>query len=292
MKITNLFNTKKPVISLEVFPPKPDVPLESIYDSLSRFASLNPDYISVTYGAGGNSKSMTVDIASRVKASHKIESMAHFTCAGHSKYEIDSMLERLHANGLINVLALRGDPPAGDPSFDFGMGVYRYASELISHIRDSEYGPSLCIAAAAYTEGHSESLRLKEDLYYLKHKVDCGVDFLVTQLFFDNRRFYDFIDKARSIGISCPVTPGIMPIFRADQIKRIAALCGASIPAGLVLLMDKYGSNNDDMRKAGIEYAVTQIKGLVDGGADGIHLYTMNRPASAAEILSAAGLRQ
>jgi methylenetetrahydrofolate reductase (NADPH) len=214
--------------------------------------------------------------------------MAHFTCVGHSKTEIDSLLENLHANNLENILALRGDPPADQPDFDFSKNVYRYASELIGHIRNKSN--FFCIAAAAYVEGHSDSKRLKDDLIHLKHKVETGVDFLVTQLFFDNRLFYDFLDKTSAIGINCPITPGIMPIFKAEQIKRIASLCGASFPAKLVVLMDKYGDNPEDMRKAGIEYASTQIRDLIDNGVDGIHLLTMNRPKSSKTILENAGL--
>jgi len=288
MNLADLFKKKKPVISFEIFPPKLDTPLESIYDTLEQFKELKPDFISVTYGAGGSAKDRTVEIASKIKNEYHIESMAHFTCVGHSKAEIDSLLENLHANNLENILALRGDPPANQPDFDFSKNVYKYASELIGHIRNKSN--FFCIAAAAYVEGHSDSKRLKDDLIHLKQKVETGVDFLVTQLFFDNRLFYDFLDKTSAMGINCPITPGIMPIFKADQIKRIASLCGASFPAKLVVLMDKYGDNPEDMRKAGIEYASTQIRDLIDNGVDGIHLLTMNRPKSSRTILENIGL--
>ncbi|WP_010251458.1 methylenetetrahydrofolate reductase [NAD(P)H] [Acetivibrio cellulolyticus] len=287
MKIVELFKTKKPVISFEIFPPKLDTPIESIFDALEQFKALKPDYISVTYGAGGSAKDRTIEIASKIKNEYSIESMAHLTCVGHSKEEIDKLLVSLHENNLENILALRGDPPIGQPDFDFSKNVFEYANELISHIRSKN---DFCIAAAAYVEGHINSIRLKDDLVYLKQKVDSGVDFLVTQLFFENRNFYDFLDKTAAIGINCPITPGIMPVFKADQIKRIASLCGASIPAKLVLLMDKYGNNDEDMRKAGIEYASSQIRNLIDNGVDGIHLLTMNRPKSSKEILQNAGL--
>lgn len=287
MKLIELFKTKKPVISFEIFPPKLDTPLESIYNTLEQFKELKPDFISVTYGAGGSAKDRTIEIASKIKNEYDIEGMAHFTCVGHSKEEIDTLLGALHGHNLQNVLALRGDPPANQPDFDFSKNVYRYASELIKHIREKN---DFCIAAAAYVEGHVDSKRLKEDLVHLKEKVDTGVDFLVTQLFFDNRLFYDFHDKAYSIGINCPITPGIMPVFKADQIKRITALCGASIPAKLVIMMDKYGNSADDMRKAGIEYASMQIRDLIENGVDGIHLLTMNRPKSSKEILENIGI--
>ena len=283
MKINELFNNKKPVIAFELFPPKPDVPLDTIYEPLDQFEALKPDYISVTYGAGGSQKGRTLEIAARIKNLHHIESMAHFTCVGHTKEEIDYMLTAMHDIGLENILALRGDPPANQPEFDFSKNVYGYAYELVRHIRRVN---NFCIAAAAYVEGHVESRRLREDLNRLKEKVDTGVDFLITQLFFDNRLFYDFMDKARSAGIHCPVAAGIMPIFKADQIKSITAKSGCSIPAKLVLMMDKYQDNPDDLRKAGIEYASQQIRDLMENDVDGIHLYTMNRPKSTAEIMN------
>lgn len=283
MKIIDLFKTKKPVIAFELFPPKPDIPLDTIYDHLDQFEALKPDYISVTYGAGGSQKGRTLEIATRIKNLHHIESMAHFTCVGHTREETDKMLASMHELGLENILALRGDPPAGQPDFDFRKNVYSYASELVAHIRKVN---NFCIAAAAYVEGHVDCKRLSEDLIHLKEKVDAGADFLITQLFFDNRLFYDFMEKARSAGINCPVSAGIMPIFKGDQIKSITAKSGCSIPARLVLMMDKYQDNPDDLRKAGIEYAVQQIQDLIENGVDGIHLYTMNRPKSTAEIMA------
>lgn len=286
MKIIDLFKKDKPVISFEIFPPKPDVPIGTLFDRLKQFEALKPDYISVTYGAGGSQKGRTLEIASRIKNVNHIESMAHFTCVGHTKDEIDGMLDSMRKTGLENILALRGDAPSGQPDFDFSTGAYKYARDLIDHIKKSG---DFCVAAAAYVEGHVNSLRLSEDLKHLKEKVDTGTDLLITQLFFDNRLYFDFIEKARRIGIYCPVEAGIMPVFRADQIKSIAAKSGCSIPAKLVLIMDKYQDNPEDMRKAGIEYAALQIRDLIDNGADGIHLYTMNRPKSTAEILEGIG---
>jgi methylenetetrahydrofolate reductase (NADPH) len=286
MRIVELFKAKKPVISFEIFPPKLDTPIESIFDALDQFKALSPDFISVTYGAGGSAKDRTIEIASKIKNEFSIESMAHFTCVGHSKEEIDKLLISLHENKLENILALRGDPPMNQPDFDFSKNVFEYANELISYIRKNN---DFCIAAAAYVEGHVNSKRIKDDLIYLKQKVDTGVDFLVTQLFFENRNFYDFLDKTAWVGINCPITAGIMPVFKADQIKKMASLCGASIPGKLILLMDKYGGNDEDMRKAGIEYASMQIRDLIDNGVDGIHLMTMNRPKSSREILENIG---
>jgi methylenetetrahydrofolate reductase (NADPH) len=286
MKIIDLFKSEKQVISFEIFPPKPDIPLESIFNTLEQFKALKPDFISVTYGAGGSQKNRTIEISSKIKGQYDIETMAHFTCVGHSLEEINSLLDSMLENNLENILALRGDPPRDQPNFDFKSNVYRYACELIRHIRTKN---NFCIAAAAYVEGHVDSIRLKEDILNLKRKVDEGVDFLITQMFFDNRLFYDFLDKTASVNINCPITPGIMPIFKADQIKRIASLSGASIPAKLVVMMDKYYDKPEEMRKAGIEYASQQINDLINNGVSGIHLLTMNRPKSTKEILENIG---
>lgn len=288
MKIINLFKSKKPVVSFEIFPPKLDTPLETIFDTLDQFKAMNPDFISVTYGAGGTQKDSTLEIASKIKNDYNIEAMAHFTCVGHSREDIDRLLDSLRESRIENILALRGDAPKNQSDFDFSKNTFRYANELIEYVQKDN--PDFCIAASAYVEGHVDCIRLKDDLINLKRKVDTGVDFLVTQLFFDNRLFYDFLDRAAAVGIHCPIVPGIMPVFKADQIKRITSLCGASIPAKLLILIDKYQDNSEDMRKAGIEYASTQIRDLVENGVDGIHLCTMNRPKSSREILLNAGL--
>lgn len=288
MKISDMFLKNKQTISFEIFPPKLDTPIETIYGKLGDFASMKPDFISVTYGAGGTKKGRTLDISSKIKREYGLECLAHFTCVGHSVEEVNGMLGRMKEENLENVLALRGDPPADAADFDFSKNIFSHASELIRHIRRQD---DFCIAAAAYPEGHADSPRIKFDMHYLKMKVDQGVDFLITQLFFDNRVFYDFLDKCASYRITCPILPGVMPIFKADQIKRIAMMCGASMPAKLVLLLDKYG-NTPDMEKAGVEYASSQIRDLLDSGVDGIHINTMNRVDSTRAIIENVGLRQ
>ncbi|HOK44068.1 MAG TPA: methylenetetrahydrofolate reductase [NAD(P)H] [Thermoclostridium caenicola] len=287
MKLSQLFGKNKQTLAFEIFPPKPEVPMETLFESIPGFKELSPDYISVTYGAGGSSRGRTVEIASRLKNTYGIEAMAHLTCVGHTMEQIDEILDSLKRENIENILALRGDPPIDQPDFDFSRGDFRHANELIAHIR--KVG-DFCIAAAAYLEGHVDSKRLDEDRRWLKEKVDAGVDFLITQLFFDNRLYFDFLDRAAQIGINCPIVPGIMPIFNA-KIKTMTARSGCSIPAKLVLMIDKYQDNPEDLRKAGIEYAAKQIRELLDGGAPGIHLYTMNRLKSTIEILKAAGLR-
>lgn len=287
MKISELYNKKRQTLSFEIFPPKPHMPLDTLFNSIEGFKKLSPDYISVTYGAGGSQRGRTVEIASRLKNHYGIESMSHLTCVGHSVEEIDSLLKTMKEENILNILALRGDPPADDPDFSFEKGAFRYASELIAHIRKTG---DFCIAAAAYLEGHVDSKRLSEDRRYLKIKVDAGVDFLVTQLFFDNRLYFDFLEKCAQIGINCPVIPGVMPIFSA-KIKNMIAKSGCSIPAKLVVMIDKYQDNPEDLRKAGEEYAGIMIRELLDGGAAGIHLYTMNKLESTIEILKIAGIR-
>ncbi|MGI6125325.1 MAG: methylenetetrahydrofolate reductase [NAD(P)H] [Acetivibrionales bacterium] len=287
MKISELYKNKRKTLAFEIFPPKPETPLDTLFNSIDGFKKLSPDYISVTYGAGGSQRGRTVEIASKLKNHYGIESMCHLTCAGHSVEEIDELLAKMKEENISNILALRGDPPMDQPDFSFESGAFQYANELISHIKKND---DFCIAAAAYLEGHVDSKRLSEDRYYLKQKVDAGVDLLVTQLFFDIRLYFDFLDRCAQLNINCPVIPGIMPIFNA-RIKTMTARSGCSIPANLVLMIDKYQDNPEDLKKAGEEYAGHMIRELLDGGAPGIHLYTMNKLESTIEILKQAGLR-
>lgn len=291
MRIIDLFNTKKPVLSFEVFPPRADAPLNDIFDALDKFAELSPDFMSVTYGAGGGGNQRTVEISSRIKNVLGIESLTHLTCIGHTRDEIDGILAKMRESNLENILALRGDLPSGETQCADEKRDFEYASDLIEYIKKSKNSSDFSTAAAAYIEGHIECKSLKQDLLNLKYKYDRGVDFLITQLFFDNRRYFEFIDKAAGMCISCPIVPGVMPVFKADQIKTIAAKSGCSIPADLVLLMDKYGSDPEDMKRAGIEYAARQIRDLLDNGAPGVHIYTMVRPVSTKDILVQAGIR-
>lgn len=287
MKIIELFQIDRPVLSLEVFPPRNDYPLESVFKTLDDLKLLQPDYISVTYGAGGSSRGRTVEIASRIKNEYGIEALAHLTCVSHTRSEVNAVLDELRAQGIENILALRGDLPQNSEGFDINKQEYRYAVELIRDIKSrGDFG----IGAAAHPEGHPECQRLHEDLVRLKEKVDRGVDFLNTQLFFDNRIYYDFLDKARRIGINCHIIPGILPVLNARQIRRVIYLCGASIPAKLLILVDKYDNDPEGMAKAGIEYASQQIQELLDNGVPGVHLYTMNRAQQITQIVKNVGL--
>lgn len=283
MKISEIYrNAKKPVLSFEIFPPKPEMPLDTVFDTIEELKELQPAFISVTYGAAGSQKGRTVEIASRIKNQFHIESMAHLTCVGHNKANIDAILEELQEAGVENILALRGDPPKDDPTFRYEQNEFCYAQDLIEYIG---HNPYFSIAAAAYPEGHRQCSRISQDWDNLKTKVDAGVDVLITQLFFDNRVFYHFLDAVRAKGIQCPIIPGIMPIFNSRQIKRIMALCGASMPAELLLLVDRYAEHPEDMKKAGVEYASKQIEDLIRNGVEGIHLEPMNKGQLAKEII-------
>ncbi|MGI6422749.1 MAG: methylenetetrahydrofolate reductase [NAD(P)H] [Syntrophomonadaceae bacterium] len=289
MKIIEFYKmSQKPVLSLEIFPPRASYPVETIFETIEELRDLKMDFISVTYGAGGSTRDRTVDIASSIKKDYGIETLAHLTCMAHSRQEVDSILEILWDRGIRNIMALRGDLPLDEEGIDSIKREYHYAFELIEDARKkADFG----IAAAAYPEGHPECEKLKEDLLYLKQKVDAGVDVLVTQFFFDNRKFYDFIDRGLQIGINCPIVPGIMPVLNAKQIKRMLALSGASIPPALLQLLDKYDTRPDDMEKAGIEYASRQVEDLIKNKVPGIHLYTMNKSRQIKEIAANAGLK-
>jgi methylenetetrahydrofolate reductase (NADPH) len=277
MKITELFKIKT-VLSFEVFPPKKTSPLDTIYKTLNELVNLSPDFISVTYSAGGSDNSeSTIAISSTIKNQYHIESVAHLTCISQTKEEVLSLLERLKANNIENILALRGDiNPDIPPKQDF-----RYASDLISFIRkNSDFN----IIAACYPEGHNEAVSLAADILNLKIKVESGVDHLISQLFFDNNYFYTFLERVEHAGITVPIEAGIMPVVNKKQIERMVSLCGVNLPKKFTAMMNRYENNPIAMRDAGIAYAVDQIVDLVSQGVDGIHLYTMNNAYIAQKI--------
>ncbi len=283
MKLAEMYQQPGLTLSFEIFPPKPETPIQTVFDTIEQLRDLRPSFISVTYGAGGSQKGRTVEIASKIQGDFGLDAMAHLTCVGHTQTDVNGLLDQLRAAGVNNILALRGDPPQGQPDFDFSRGEFRYAIDLIRHIRrQHDFG----IAAAAYPEGHRACSRISADWKNLQAKVDAGVDVLITQLFYDNRVFYHFLETVRAMGIKCPIVPGIMPVCNSKQIKRILSLCGASMPADLLLLVEKYNDNPDDMRKAGVEYAIRQIQDLIANGVDGIHLEPMNKPDLAREVLA------
>ena len=281
MKITSLFNSGKTVFSFEVFPPKKDSPIESVYGQLEEICALKPDFISVTYGAGGTgAHSRTCEIAAKIKRDFHVESVAHLTCVNSTKAMIDETLADFKAHDIENILALRGDYTEGvAPRTDF-----RYASELCAYIR--RHG-GFDISGACYPESHMDSADEIEDVLNLKKKVDAGAQHLISQLFFDNELFYRFMERAKIAGINVPVEAGIMPVTNKRQIERMVSLCGASLPPKFAKIMQKYESKPEALRDAGIAYAVEQIVDLIANGVDGIHLYTMNSPYVAEKITRA-----
>ena len=282
MKILDMYNENKTILSFEVFPPKKTSPIESVYGVLEELCSLKPAYVSVTYGAGGTASDNTCAIASRIKHDCKIESLAHITRVNSTRPEVENVLKEFKKNDIDNVLALRGDVvPDMPPKTDF-----KYASELTEFIKN--YG-GFHIAGACYPEVHPEAKDDVSDIINLKKKVDAGADFLISQLFYDNNSFYDFTKRCRLAGINVPIEAGIMPVINQKQIQRMVSLCGASLPAKFVRIMNRYGDNPEAMRDAGIAYAVDQCVDLIANGVSGIHLYTMNNPYVARRITEAIG---
>jgi methylenetetrahydrofolate reductase (NADPH) len=277
LKINTLFNESKPIISFEIFPPKQTTSIESIYSTIDALAPLSPDFISVTYGAGGSTQGKTVQIASLLKNQYNITPLAHLTCVGGSKESIDQILDELEREGVHNILALRGDLPEGSI-----LGDFSYASDLIKYIKQRD---SFDVAAACYPEKHIEALTLEEDIKHLQYKVDCGAELLISQLFFDNDAFYKWRENVRSQGIHTPIVAGIMPITSGKQLERMVTLCGASIPASIQNLIKAYNHNAQALKEAGIAYATMQIIDLLASGVDGIHLYTMNQADIAKRIM-------
>ncbi len=283
MLIKNLYNKNRPVISFEIFPPKKDSPIDTIYQTIESLKDLNPDFISVTYGAGGSSQNDTVKIASIIKNKYAIEALAHLTCVTSTKQEVENILLKLQEEHIENILALRGDFPT-DPNFKFPDPLhYHYASDLITQIKTLD---KFCIAGACYPEKHLECRSKELDLQNLKTKVTSGADFLITQLFFENELFYDFYDNTKRHNINIPISAGIMPVINKNQINRIASLCGANIPKKLIRIMEKYEYNPAALKEAGIAYATDQIIDLLSWGIDGVHLYTMNKPEIASKIVT------
>lgn len=281
MKINEKFKEKSPLISFEIFPPKPDYPIDTIFNTIDELYSLEPDFMSVTYGAGGSTKDRTVEISSYIQNKYNLTSNAHVTCISSSKEEVQNISKSLKEKNIQNAMALRGDYPKDNLS---GLPVDRYNNsvELIEYFKQNT---DFCIGAACYPEKHPDAKDLNADIDFLKRKMDAGADYLVTQLFFDNGMFYDFYDKAIKKGIYLPISVGIMPILNKRQITSIVRLTGNSIPNKFRRLLDKYENNPEALKEAGMSYAVSQIIDLLSWGVDGIHIYTMNKPSTARKIL-------
>ena len=274
-------------ISFEFFPPRNADGIPGVLDTVNELTAYCPNFISVTYGAGGSTRQFTEEITVSAKQSAGVEVMAHLTCAGQTVQELDDVLQRLDDAGIENVIALRGDPPRGEQQFTVTEGGFSHASDLVTHIRANyEFG----IAAACYPEGHTEAESLERDLEYAKLKVDNGADFLITQLFFDNDDYFAFADRAEAAGIDAPVIPGILPVLSAPQIRRFTALCGSKIPPGLDADLDRLGEDDEAVRELGVEYAARQVEELWAAGVPGVHFYVLNRSYSVSKILDHLGI--
>ena len=280
MKIIDLLNEDKVTLSFEVFPPKTSSRYENVLKAAEKIASLNPNFMSVTYGAGGGTSAHTVALAKDIHEKYGVEVMAHLTCVSSTKEHVESMVEQFKENGIENIMALRRDIPS-----DGKVGEdYQYACQLIKELKEKG---DFCIGAACYPEGHVESPSIKEDIQHLKEKVEAGADFLTTQMFFDNNVFYNFLYKIKEAGIDVPVVAGIMPITNAKQVSRAVQMSGTSIiPYHFKMMVDAFGDNPEIMKQAGIIYASEQIIDLIANGVKHIHVYTMNKPDVAEGIMN------
>jgi len=282
MKIIDVLKQDKPAFSFEFFPPKDNDGFAKLFETIDNLKPLNPAFVSVTYGAGGSTRSKTIDLVGRIKKEIGLESMAHLTCVGHNSDEILNVLESIKKQNVDNVLALRGDPPAGETNFTKPNNGFGYAVELVQFICERF---SFCIGVAGYPEGHPESSNLDGDLFHLKKKVLAGASFIVTQLFFDNKYYFDFVTSLRKIGVDVPVIPGIMPIVNLKQIKRFIKMCGATIPHDLMVRLEAVQDDPESVCQIGIDHAANQCRQLLMHGAPGIHFYTLNRSMATLSVL-------
>ena len=282
MKIIDLLKREGPSLSFEVFPPKTDTAFENVRAATEEIAKLRPSFMSVTYGAGGGTSKYTLDIAKRIKEKYDVPSLAHLTCVSSTKDTVRERIADIKAAGIENIMALRGDIPAELQNTDQSHWDYHHAIELVRELKES--GADFCIGGACYPEIHPESQNQKEDIRYLKEKVDAGCEFLTTQMFFDNNLLYNFLYKIREAGITVPIIPGIMPITNANQVERAIRLSGSFMPQRFKSLVDKFGHDPAAMKQAGIAYATDQIIDLYANGIANVHVYSMNKPDVAAKI--------
>lgn len=282
MRIIDILTQNKMYLSFEVFPPKTETGFDSVKTATEEIAKLRPSFMSVTYGAGGGTSKYTLDIAKNIKEMYGVPTLAHLTCVSSTKETVKQRIQDIKEAGIENIMALRGDIPAGMEDADRSGWDYRYAVDLIQELKEADAG--FCIGGACYPEIHPESENQKEDIRRLKEKVDAGCDFLTTQMFFDNNLLYNFLYKIREAGITVPVIPGIMPITNANQVERAVKLSGSFMPQRFKSLVDKFGSNPAAMKQAGIAYATDQIIDLYANGIRNVHVYSMNKPDVAAKI--------
>jgi methylenetetrahydrofolate reductase (NADPH) len=292
MKISEFYQRQKYTFSFEFFPPKTDEAEAKLFETVTRLKTLKPSFVSVTYGAMGATRANTLRIVARIKNEIGIEAAAHLTCVGHTKDEIETILGELREKNIENIVALRGDPPKGESEFKPTLNGFRYAAELVRFIRQHpKYGKAFSLAVAGSPEGHIECRDKAQDLKHLKTKVDEGADIVLTQLFFNNDDYFRFRDRAKKIGITIPIVPGIMPVTHGPQIQKFATMCGASIPSRIRGAIERFGDNQVSVEAFGIEYATEQCDNLLKNGAPGIHFYTLNKSNATERIYTNLGLR-
>jgi methylenetetrahydrofolate reductase (NADPH) len=282
MRFSEFYRRADPVISFEIFPPKTEDGLTLLESRIPKLIGLRPDFITVTYGAMGSTQQRTMEIAALLKNRHRIETAHHLTCVGADRDAMERILDEIEGHGIENIVALRGDPPKGESRFAATEGGFRHAVELVRHIRRRR---KFSIAVAGYPETHIEAPDFETDLKRLKEKVDAGADLVITQLFYDNRCFYHFLDRCRSIGISVPIVPGLLPIINLQQVRRITDLCGSRIPESLLAEMESR-AKPEDVAAIGIRHTAEQARDLLDHGVEGIHFYVLNRYFHIAEIMN------
>jgi methylenetetrahydrofolate reductase (NADPH) len=282
MRIADRLKRREPAFSFEFFPPRTPEAVERLYATARALKALDPTFVSVTYGAGGSTRELTVDLVTRMKHELGLETMAHLTCVGHTTEELAEVLEKLVEGGVENVLALRGDPPKGQTEFVRPEGGFGYGQELARFIKGRW---AFCVAGAAYPEKHLDAPDAETDLRHLKEKVESGAEFLITQLFFDPDVYFRFVERARAIGIDVPIIPGIMPVTNVAQIHRFTSMCGATIPASLQDLLDRVKDDETAVIAVGVEWASDQARRLLAGGAPGVHFYTLNRSHSSQMVV-------
>ena len=277
--ISELFAQGRPLRSLEFFPPKDDAGVESLRATAATLRRMNPDFVSVTYGAGGTTRDRTAHVSALLKSEFGFTVMPHLTCVGHTRAELDALADRIHTDGFRNIMTLRGDPPKGASEFQTAAAGLAHAAELVALLKARH--PDFCLGVAGYPEKHPEAPSLDVDLTRLRRKVDEGAAFITTQLFFDNTVYYRFVEKCRAAGITVPIVPGIMPVLSLKQIQRFTQMCGTTLPPQLITRLEVAAENNDVVETMGIDWALTQIRGLLANGAPGYHLYILNRAKGA-----------
>ena len=288
MKIKEQFKLRKQGISLEFFPPKSAEGKESFMKVVKDLSAYDPLYVSVTYGAGGTTRDRTVNTLTWIKQETDLTVMSHLTCIGATRAAVNALLKEYRADGIDNILALRGDPPKNVPDFDPGRGEFKYARDLVEFVKKYDY---FSVAVAVYPEGHGQSPSIEKDMEYTKQKIDAGADFGITQMFFDNQYYYEFMDRAAKSGITIPILPGIMQIIDCKKIVEFAGFCNATVPKEILDRMEPVMDMHEDMRKLGVEFAVRQCEDLMKHGVGYFHFYTMNRSDSVSEILNSLGIK-